>query len=114
MIPSSLIFRMISEVQSMISKINKVSTPGQSPVEVNSITMETKTEDMLIQPPSSKDSSVAVEAKSNLNIEANLRRSVIERDLDLPDMATKTYQDQSDQDICSAIREKPKKKDVTF
>ena len=86
----------------MVSEIKKGMTiqpnPGADP-----ITMETKTEDMMkmpgkleipnvAQPKSAGSHSLAEDQKGTLNMEGTLRRFVVEKDLNQPDMAKKAYQ----------------------
>ncbi len=105
----------------MISKASKAMTNNQNPIDDNSITTETTSGDILanIAGPDILDSfrnteshaSLGTEAKGLRNMEANLRRIAIDRDLDQPDMAAaKTFQAQSDQDIVSAFRKESEKK----
>ncbi|MCI0617785.1 hypothetical protein L0244_32835, partial [bacterium] len=69
-----------------------------------SITIETKTGDMLVkkdgnaqasdesQTKSAGSSSLATEAKGTLDMQATLRRFTVDQDLNNPDMAAKGYQ----------------------
>jgi hypothetical protein len=108
----------------MISKVNTSITNDQKPVDDNSITLETASGDILAKHIVASDVFVwdssrnaethglfAAEVKSVRNMEANLRRIQIDRDLDQPDMASaKTYLDQSDQDIVNAFNKETEKK----
>jgi hypothetical protein len=86
----------------MVSEIKKGMTIQPNPG-TDSITMETTTGDMAkmpgkleipneAQPKSAGSQSLAAEQKGILHMEATLRRSVVEQDLDQPDMAMKAYQ----------------------
>lgn len=106
----------------MISKMTKASVTSQNPVEHENSTLETTSgdkaksivgSDVFVWDSVRTDThgTSGAELKGARNLEADLRRIAIDRDLDQPDMAAaKTYQDQSDQDIVNSFRKNNDKK----
>lgn len=105
----------------MVSKLNNDSITRQGFADVaavpqqeaeNQVTQDQGTEATESKTSSAGSTSVALYAKGILDMEADLRRISVERDLDQPDMASaKTYQDQSDQDVSAVVGKRTEKID---
>lgn len=88
----------------MVSEIKKNSMTQPNVGLSDSISLETTSGDVLVKKKnadvsdkSSESSSLAMEAKGTLDMQATIRRFVVEQDLNQPGMAAKAYQhDQTD------------------
>ena len=106
----------------MVSGIKNGSAAAQNPGEVNSITLETTSGDMLVKHDGAVEtasepgtnparaSSFAADEKGALKLEANLRRMVIEQDLNQPPMAVAGGYQHNQTDLESLKRKKPEEK----
>jgi hypothetical protein len=83
---------MVSEIKKNLTAPPNVGLPESITLETTSGDVLVKKENAEVSNKSAKSSSFATEAKGTLDMQATIRRFVVEQDLDQPAMAAKAYQ----------------------